>query len=359
MLGHIAEHSRIVNPTPTDGYVKQRRAAAEKLISDESLSTEVLEAFVEFAVFGLPSIRDQRHEAATNALIAAIQDSQPSFAADVDANQLDLRLVSSVVIGERLRADPTDSVNVYLASLVIAALLLQPLPQQLYVARLLEDLVKLAKASLGDASKQARERRAWPNKADIAGTEAAGVAKSAKTAFDALLDAVTSRANADREELDVLWWVFGGRSARTGERFESMADGDRALVAAVELSDRMLMPPIPTAQHLLGSLVSDATQISLATLIEQVQKATLAELVKQKAGVATVLESHPSLLPLSSLATRLLASDLSPGWKPEFEKKTKLTADAPAALGDWARQVFAECVAQRLALPLLTEASDT
>src|SRR5207249_2418838 len=140
------------------------------------------------------------------ALIAALQESQPSFAGDVDANQLDLRLVSSVVIGERLRIKPTESVNVYIASLVVSALLLQPLPQELYVARLLEDLVKLAKASLDDASKQLRDRRPWPTKAqvEIAGADVAAVAKSAKSAFEALFDVVTSNANADREELEVL-----------------------------------------------------------------------------------------------------------------------------------------------------------
>ena len=361
MLGQIADHSRIVNPTPTDGFVKQRHDVAEKLIGDDSISIEVLEAFVEFAVFGLPKIRDTRHEAATNLLIAAIQESQPSFAADVDANQLDLRLVSSVVIGERLRIKSTDSVNVYLASLVTSALLLQPFPQEHYVARLLQDLLKLSKASLSDASKQLRERRPWSSKAnvEITGTDVASISKSVKSAFDGLIKTMTVNSNADREELDVLWWVFGGRSARTGEKFDSMTDGERAFTASFELSNLMLMPPIPTAQHLLASLVPDESKLPLAKLIEQLQKETLTELVKNNAAVESVLESNPSLLPLSWLVARLLASDLSPGWQPEFEKKTKLKADTLATIGDWARQMFAECVAQRLAKPLLPEESET
>lgn len=249
MLGQIADHCRIVSPTPTDAYVKARREAAEKLVNDDSLSIEVLEAFVEIAVFGLPAARDKRHTSATNSLIAAIQEAQPSFPADVDANQLDLRLVASVVVGERLRTDPTDPLNVYLASLIVSALLLQPLPQELYVARLVEDLVKLANTSKSKTSKKLRERSPWPLDAEITGADHSVVAKSAMTAFNGLLAAVTSNAKADREELDVLWWVFGGRSARTGERFESMTDGERALIAPTELSERMLMPPIPTAQH--------------------------------------------------------------------------------------------------------------
>jgi hypothetical protein len=355
MLGQIADHSRIVSPTPTDGYVKQRREAAEKLVADDALSIEILEALVEFAVFGVPSKRGERQVGAANALIMTIQEFQPSFAADVDANQLDLRLVAAVVVGERLRSDPTGAINVYLASLIISALLLQPLPQETYVARLVQELVKVAKAALDESSEKLRERRPWPKKKDIeiTGGDHNLVAKSAKTAFESLLDAVASNAKADREELDVLWWVFGGRSARTEVRFDSMPDGERAFLAAIELSERMLMPPIPTAQHLLGSLIANETQLTISKLVEQLQKGTLAALVQDKRGVESVLDAHAALLPLSWLATRLLESDLSPGWQHEFEKKTKLRADAPATLGDWGRQVFAECVAHRLGIPLL------
>lgn len=360
MLGQIADHSRIVNPTPSDAFVKQRRAAVEKLVADGSVSVENLEAFVEFAVFGVPSTRGKRHTAATDALVAAIQDSQPSFAADVDANHLDLRLVAGVMIGERLRSEPSDEWNVYIASLVISALLLQPMPKEIYVARLIEDLVKAAKASLAVTSKRLRERRPWPTKEmlDAAGPEASAPAKNGKSALDTFFEVVASNAKADREELDVLWWAFGGRSARTGERFESMADSERALIAATELSDRMLMPPISTAEHLLGSLVTEDTQLSLAELLRHVRKETLLEFVTKKAGVQTVLESQPSLMPLTWLATRLIASELSSGWEAEFEKRTKLKTDTPVSLGNWARQLFAESVAQRLALPLLSEDTD-
>jgi hypothetical protein len=359
MLGQIADHSRIVNPTPSDDYVRQRREAAEKLVNDESLPVETLETFVEFAVFGVPSSRGEQQEFATESLITAIREFQPSFAGDVDANQLELRLVAAIVIGERVRSEPSDPINVYLASLLIGALLLQPLPAEVYIARLIEDLVEVAKASLRKASNAVRARRPWPNKSsvDITGDDHTAVALSAKKAFDVLLGAITSNAAADREELDVLWWVFGGRSARTGERFQSMTDGERVFNAAIELSDRMLMPPISTAQQLLSSLVSDQSQVSLTNLVGQVTKETLIALVEKKKGVETVLESQPCILPLSWLATRLLASDFSPGWQHEFEKKTKLKADTPAVPGDWARQVFAESVAQRLALPLLADES--
>lgn len=223
------------------------------------------------------------------------------------------------------------------------------------MARLVHDLVTLARTSLDDAGIALRGRRPWPNKSrlDISGSDVAAVAKSAKSALDILIEAVTINAKADHEELDVLWWLYGARSVRTGERFESMALGDRALSAAIELSDRMLMPPIVTAEHLLGSLVSDQTELSLTELVGQTTTGTLGALIEKKGGVDGVVEHHASLLPLSWLAARLVASDSSPGWQQEFERKTKLTANTSVTLGGWARQGFAECVTQRLALLLV------
>jgi GTPase-associated system helical domain len=361
MLDRIADHSRIVNPSPSDAYVQQRRAAAESLLVDDALPFEAFEVFVEFAVFGVPVARNDRHISAADALIAAIQIVQPSFAADVDGNQLDLRLLAALMVGERLESDPTDVGNQYLASLLLSGLLLQPMPQELYLARLIEELVRLAKTSLHTSSQDIRNRRPWPTKSQLAvtGADVATLSKSASDAIDALLEAVAANSSADREELEVLWWVFGGRSARTGERFDSLSDGERALVAPIELCDRMLMPPIPHAINFLGSIVNEDPQLSLEKLVGHLRKETLTELVKNKQGVQSVLDSSPSLLPLTWLATRLLASDSSPGWQPEFEKKTKLRADTPAALGAWARQVFAESISQRLALPLLSTNSET
>ena len=67
MLDRIADHSRIVNPTPSDAYVQQRRAAVVKRLGDDDMSVEALEALVEFAAFGIPSSRNDSHTAAANA----------------------------------------------------------------------------------------------------------------------------------------------------------------------------------------------------------------------------------------------------------------------------------------------------
>lgn len=354
MLAHLANHCRMVNISPTDEFVQQRRQVVKNLVDDEAISLETLEAFVAFAVLGLSTTKDPRHGAAATALVDAIQECQPSFAADVEANQLDLRLVASVVVGERIRTRPAEPVSVYLASLVNAALLLQPLPQELYVAQLVQELVASAAEALSYASKQLRERAPWPNMSqlEVSGAEVQTLAKSTNSALASLLNALTTNASADREELEVLWWVFGARSARTGERFDSMTDGERAFASATELSARMLMPPIPTSQHLLTSLVPQDTPLSLLHVIQQLRKETLDSFAMDRAAVQGVLESHASLLPLTWLASRLLDSDLSPGWQPEFEKRTKLRADVPIAIGDWARQAFAERVAVRLAVSL-------
>ena len=57
--------------------------------------------------------------------------------------------------------------------------------------------------------------------------------------------------------------------------------------------------------------------------------------------------THPALLPLSWLCSRLLASDGSTGWAAEFKGVTKIPASCTRCSVDWAIQAFRERTALR------------
>lgn len=280
-------------------------------------------------------------------MVAAVQAHQPSFPGDIDANQLDLRLLATVVLGERLRVDPENLESQYLAALVRSATHLHPLPAEVHLSKLVNDLITVADQSLSRASKALRKRKDWPN-LSIEGADVAALAESTNASLGELVRILASNMEADREEVEVLWWVFGARCSRTGDRFDAMPDGERALVAATELSERMLMPPIATSAHLLASLVPEAPSLSAAQLVPQLSKGALSAFLRRRKSASSVLNAHAALLPTTWLSARLIDSELSPGWEAEFEKKTHIRSDRALPLATWSRQFFAECVAQEL-----------
>jgi hypothetical protein len=234
---------------------------------------------------------------------------------------------------------------------------MHPLPGEVHLAKLVNDVIAVAERSLSLASKELRTRKEIPDVA-IKGTDVPSLVREANTSINDLVQILRGNLRADREELDVLWWVFGGRSTQTGHRFDAMREGERALAAATELSDRMLMPPISAASHLLSSLVPDAPELSATQLVAQLSKDALSAFLLQRDAVAPVLNAHPALLPMTWLSARLLDSDLSPGWQHEFERKTQIKSDSARSPTRWAHQLFDELVARRLCVAVEERGED-
>jgi len=341
MLAGLATHARIVSAVPTDAFVEQRKAAITELLAQD-LAQDTLVAFAEFATFGISQPLSKTHAWATQVLYKAIHAHQASFVNDVEATQMDLRLVAAVSLGELLSSQPTNAKSLHLAALLRATARLRAQPPEVHLAKLVAQLLELADRTLMLGAQKLRVRRALPI-ANVAGTDAEAVGAD----MNNLVRVLKENLLADREELNVLWWVFGARS-RTGKRFDTLPLGERVLVTATELCERMLMPPIRTASHLLRAVVAELTAISTAQLAVQVSKESLEAFLGDHRDGALLPDAHPTLLPLTWLCTRLLASDLSPGWEPEFEKRTKLDPRATFSADTWALQLMDELVARKL-----------
>ena len=66
-------------------------------------------------------------------------------------------------------------------------------------------------------------------------------------AIRAALDEVGKQSAMDREEINILWWMFGGVSTTTGQQFAEMPVGAAALCCGAELGNQCLPPP--TVSH--------------------------------------------------------------------------------------------------------------
>jgi hypothetical protein len=350
MLTRLPAHARIVSPTPTDAYIEQRRLAISELVG-EDLALETLIAFVEFSSFGLPQSLSKAQQSAVKSLYGAIQAHQPSFVDDVEATRMDLRLVATIALGELVATEPAGAISMHLAALLRSGTRLHPRPAEVHLSKLVDDLLRIANNVLASGASVLRSRGEIPT-AHVKGSDAVSVGASATQQMNNLVQSLQNTLRADREELDVLWWAFGARSSRTGRRFDTLPVGERALTAATELCARMLMPPVASTPHLLGAVVADATEISCTQLVEQLSRESLEAFVEKQEIGATVLDSHATLLPVTWLCTRLLASDLSSGWQPEFLKKTKLDPSTTFPADTWALQFMDELVARRLSADL-------
>jgi hypothetical protein len=287
---------------------------------------------------------------AAKAIISAIQVPQPSFSSDIGANVLDVRVFAGVALGEYLGAQ-TDAIT---ASLVISALGTRLPPQERYLAEFVLALLEVARLSIEAAGRTERERPELAIDA-FQGTDVPTITKSINDVLDKFKYAVDKKLRVDREELQVLWWIFGGYSTRLGKQFQSLDLPQRVLASATELADLVIVPPMKGSNQFLNAALREDGPLTLRHLIEPLSSVLLESVAEHRAQTSVVLSGHPALLPVTWLCCRRLESGMSTGWEGEFEQKTHISVSDERAASSWATQVFNECVVARLLAALGVE----
>ena len=173
-------------------------------------------------------------------------------------------------------------------------------------------------------------------------------------AHDTALKAVTQRLaeaiermsaviELQDEELDTLWWSFGGLSQTIGQPWKAITpDAKRAVVAAVELSGLLTQVPAPpSTRGLLTRALGESA--STKTSIGDIAEALTAFL-----GDLQKLPDH-RLTPLTSASRQLKkigGEDAT--WKTVVSRTLGYNPDSTALLLDAAEQVVRELDLQEL-----------
>ena len=167
------------------------------------------------------------------------------------------------------------------------------------------------------------------------------------------LEAVAQQGEVDREESNVLWWLFASSSECTGESLSKMPAGAAVLSCGAELGNLCLLPAMASAEAMVrrayedGRKPSELRKKSLQD-IAAAWKGHILSLLVADDDARSLAREHPPIFPLSWLCDRLLASQGISNWAEEFEQKTSVSSSQARAPVDWAVQAFRERLAQRL-----------
>ncbi len=347
MLNRLSDFYRIVNPNPSDALITQRREAISAFL-EQLQQPEIQCACADIAAFGFGAPITSPQATAAKLLIDSIQEKQPSFSSDIATNALDIRVCAGVALGEYLKnysdsKKENENSAESTAALIISALATRTPPQELHLANFVSALLGIARGLLQAAGNAQRERPelrlTTPAITDI---------PSIKKALDSFKDAVDRNLRADREELEILWWVFGGHSITMSKPFQVLELPQRILAAGSELAELALLPPIQGLAQFLLAILKEDRPLTLRQLIEPCDADLLRTVARRSTKIDETLKMHPTLLPLTWLCNRRVESNIAPGWEAEFEQKTQVSRDDERPASIWTVQVFNECVAAKL-----------
>jgi len=368
MQRNFADWYKLIEIIPADEAVFEKRKQAineiTKMILDSS-NWNFLAACIISAARG-PEILGEDAEF-NQAVIKCYQTYIVSFPSALADNALELRVVAGLALEEifsRAAAEENSTKNDtdVSAPLFLSTLGLISGPSETHLADRIYQLKSTAESLLETDARELRKRQ------DLNLSSFEKLPSPDQANWSRLMTEIQNTFNqfeqqvaADKEELEILWWLENGISKRLNKSFISMPAFTAALYAGVELAEMAILPPLHSMVAVLQKSVekdrkaSDLGPKLLKQIINRKETNIWSLLTPTNNDTREFVASFPPLFPLTWLGTRLQESKGSAAWEEEFIKRTGVLVDQPFIPIEIAAQVFKEQIAIRTYENYLTD----
>lgn len=369
MIAKIYEWLRAADLQPDDQMVTARTKSVQDLETKirESNDYGLLLGILTASVGGFERLGEQSPVFAT--LLESVRTQSPAFPSSITENSLHLRIICCLALGELLNSaddETSDWEELLSASLLVSGLRLKPKEAGRHLNVIFEELSKVARANLQKQAVALRERvdLDWKDfDALEKSTDDASFNDNLLPAVKGLLQGLQKQQESDREELEVMWWLYNGYSEHLGQHFKSLRPHLAAAAIGSELADR-ISPPATTGltELVIQATVRDRAPAQLkakpiAKVVVDLGNSGRRLLLPSTEQVRKLVQSRAVLFPLSWLCVRLEESQGVGGWEAELQSRTGLASDHEMTPADLAAQVFAERQAQRVYQMLVTSST--
>jgi hypothetical protein len=360
MLNYTLEFLRIADTQPGDEKVRKRRESAAELVAHIAHKDrhKILLAFVQGIVGGFQAPVFSQQAPAVAVLIKAIQDKD-TLPNDLTENGVEIRALAGIAIGELL-ANHAKTAEAVLAALSIrSALSSHPAATEKHLRWILDTLLVAADKVIASEAKL-RRQRGTPALTRLGEMEApADETKGWDTflpATQAAIKEAHDQEKINREEIEILWWMF---AAYSDVEHKPLADIASPVMAAfccgLELARHAIVPPPASLVGMVKRAVETGRKPAAlgpvamqdAAAIWITSDAMIHGLCPQGGSSDETISDLPALLPVSWVCRQLR----------EFKDATKLGKEVAAHTGiplnqkldpaSWGAQVFREAILQR------------
>jgi hypothetical protein len=361
MITRLFEWYRVVNPNPSDDLIEKRKASASALL--EHLSADVGHSLLLPCIVGVVKGFDAKFDQDSEIVklaVDAIQKRQPAFPQDLSENALEVRMLCSTAIGEILHlrlqtSAAADDRSALIASLVTSALPIRPPCREKHLNSVLKELTGLAKDVSERDSLERRNRKAF-SFGELEEVKTAALASFWASLLPNLENCarhLQQQAAVDREELDVLWWMYTGFSVTTETALEDFKPGAISLCCGAELANLVVIPPTRSSRDMVRRVIRDhrkktsPREITLIQFAADWKDQLLPLLASNDGTMKKLVQTYPAIFPLSWICSRLIESQGTATWGDELNTKTGIPEVRELSFEDWGIQVFNERIAQR------------
>lgn len=364
MLNKTVEFLRIADVQPTDEKVRRRTASATalaaKIASKENRG--VLLAFLQGIVGGFDAPLFTQESPAVVLLINTIKEQDATLPHDLKEIANELRAIAGIAVGELLTSrseNPPSGEAIVAALSITSALSSRPAASNKQIRWMLDTLFAASDKVVHSAAEDRRYggtqelQRLSELKKPAAGTDAW---EELFPAIRSALAEVSDREATGREEIETLWWMFAAYSEVEQKPLAELSPVAAAFCSGIELSQRALLPPSPSAIAMVKRAVESGRKpatlgsVTLQDATLDWSESMINSLLPTDGRANDTVARYPALLPLSWACHRLRDCKDNPKLGKEFTAATgiPLTYSQPPA--GWGAQVFRENILQRVLL---------
>jgi hypothetical protein len=356
MLSKTVEFLRIADLHPTDEKIRKRQESASGLLPDISgkESPVMLLDFLQGVIGGFESPQFSSDGPAVSHLVETIRANDATIPGDLSENAVELRALAAITVGELLgkqAAKPSDDA-ILAAMAIVSGLALRPATTSKHLRFVLETLFG---ASIKLLSTAAELRRQTSNTATL---KLQALEKPAEEdvwtsivpVIRSAINEVSSREKVDREEIEILWWMFSGFSETEQISLTELSPVAAGVCAGIELAQRSIVPPPPAAAALVKRSVEAGRKqqaLAVVTLQDALTEWTptmFERFIPAEGNAAQIAARYPSILPLSFACRSLRETS-------KLEKvvaaKTGVPLNRSLSPADWGAQVLREKLLHR------------
>jgi hypothetical protein len=360
MLNKTLEFLRTADPQPTDEKIRKRKQAAQDLLPQLKKNPRILLDFVQGTVAGFNSTPFTQESAAVALLIQTIKTGDETLPHDLKENSVELRAVAAIVVGELLADEVEGEASddpISAALSLRSALSVRPAAGEKHIKWMIETLLSASDDVLRSAAQLSRKRGtpALEHLERLKETAPTDLWAAVVPAMRSALQEATTQAAIDREELETLWWMFTGYSKVAKKPLVELSPSEAAFCSGIELAERALLPPSPSAIEMVkravefGRKTSSLIPISLQDSTKEWSPAMLTALAPTDASTDEAVLRYPALLPMSCACHRMRGSNNGAGkLGKEFTAATGIPLNHAQSPTEWGAQVFREKILQRV-----------
>lgn len=357
MIAQALEFCRLANPQPQHTEIEKRSGAAEalaaKLVGVEARSH--LLAAVQGVVSGFDKTPFTQQSPTVKLIVETIKLDDLSLPEDLTENSNSLRAVAAMAIQSILKGKVSVSSTIVALALRSALSLRKP-PTERYLKWVLEALLASAHTLLV-AEGEKRRDSTQEKLSELLSLEAPDDEDT--DLWGTLLPAVQSavrelsvRAEIDREEVNMLWWMFTAFSSIAGKPLDQLRPEDVASCVGLELAELSLLPPTPNSTELVKrtivrTLTTTTEDISLKSLSGAWSSEMRGQIVGPLFSGGNIADKIPAVLPLSRAVSITNESETKVSLDKAYVQATGFAPTLAVQPDEWGAQIFRETVLKR------------